>query len=315
MSPLTRLASPRQWAIRLGAVALFALPAGSSQAAAPAAAPAAQPARPVHPAPVKPAAQAAKPVAQPAKPAAQPAKPVVQPAAPAAQPAKPAAQPAKATPPPRPAVVLVRCEKAAARFAASDRFNPAAAARELSRIARLEPNCTKAPEAAYGALEAVWDKLLPDARGRVPASVVRGELARYARHVSLLDALMAFRRSPRRTFAALKLGELNEAMASYLDQVGSAPNTLMVTRVQPESLYHTRAVDINENMRLEAEAAYQKVMDLTADSPQPNKLRDQARERLDALAGRYSERREQERAAQERARAKEDERRALESQL
>ncbi len=280
MSPLTRLTRPRRWAIRLGAIALFAALPGPAIATAPAAKPATQPARAVNPAP-----------------------------------AKPPAQPVKATPPPRPAVVLVRCEKAAARFAASQRFNPAAATRELRRLARLEPNCTKAPEAAYGALDAVWDQLLPDARGRVPASVVRGELARYERHVALLEALMDFRRSPRRVFAALKLGELNEAMAAYLDQVGSAPNTLMVTRVQPESLYHTRAVDINENMRLEAEAAYQKVMDLTARSAQPNQLRDLAQERLDVLWGRYAERRQEDRAAEERARAMDEARRALEGQL
>lgn len=290
MSPLTRFASPRRWAIRVGAIALLAVPAGSALAAKPAAAPAAQPARPVNP-------PAAKPTAKPVTPTAQPAKPV------------------KATPPPKPAVVMVRCDKAAARFAASQRFNPAAATRELHRVARLEPNCTKAPEAAYGALDAIWDQMLPDARGRVPASVVQGELARHKRHVALLEALMEFRRSPRRVFAALKLGELNEAMAAYLDQVGNAPNTLVVTRVQPESLYHTRAVDINENMRIEAEAAYQEVMDLTAGSTQPNKLRDLARERLDVLGGRYSDRRQADRAAEERARAKEEARRVLESKL
>ncbi|MEZ4265634.1 MAG: hypothetical protein R3F39_04585 [Myxococcota bacterium] len=164
-------------------------------------------------------------------------------------------------------------------------------------------------------MDAVWDKILPNAQGRVPAAVVRRELARYERHVALLETLLDFNRSPRRTFAALKLGELSEAMAAYLDQVGSAPDTLMVTRVQPESLYHTRAVDINEHLRLEAEEAYQKVMDLTAGSTQPNKLRDLARERLDVLSGRYAERRAEERAIQERAKAKEEARRALESQL
>jgi hypothetical protein len=316
MSRLARPAKTPRWPFGLGALILVAMAAGPASAAEPAK-PVAQPAKPV--AQPAPAAQPAKPVAQPAKPVAQPAKPVAQPAKPVAQPAKPVAQPAPAAQPakpaPRPAPAMIQCDKAAARIAKSTRFSPSAVQRELARVARLEPNCVKAPEAAYAPLESVWGQMLPDARGRVPASVVRGELGRYKRHVALLEAMMAFPRSPRRTFVALKLGELHEAMSAYLDQVGTGPSALMVSRAQPESLYHTRAVDMNEHLRLEAEAAYQRVLDLTANSTQPNALRDQARARLDALRSRFSERRAEERAAAERARAKEAERAASEGRL
>ncbi|MCB9729152.1 MAG: hypothetical protein H6744_19100 [Deltaproteobacteria bacterium] len=309
MLPVTSHRSPGLWALRLACIASLALVTTAALAAPPARAvnpPAAAPSRATE-APARDPEPAARPDA-PAPATAQPARPV-------ARPTQPAATAARPTAPPKPAKPMVRCDRAARRLASGRRFNPAAAQRELARVARLEPACTAAPEAAYAALEAVWEQMLPDARGPVPLSTVRRELARYERHADLLQTMMLFRRSPRRLFAALRLGELNEAMAAYLDQVGTGPDTLMVRRSQPEALYDTRAVDMNEHLRLEAERAYEEVLQLTADSTRPNALRDKAQERLARLRSRFDERRAEERAAEERARQREEERRAAEGQL
>ncbi|MGM0575686.1 MAG: hypothetical protein ACQEXJ_08150 [Myxococcota bacterium] len=193
------------------------------------------------------------------------------------------------------------CARAAETLRSGRTLNPVREARRLRRLHRRDPACVEAPEAAFALLEKVRDRMIPVATGPASKDTVRKEWTDFRRNARFVQAIAAFEEAPSRPRAALALARMDEAMATYLDQVGTGPDRVVVVKETPEALYHTRAVDLSEHLKLRAERGYRSVLDMYPDARMRNAVIREARQRLHDLESRRLERREEAESRPERA--------------
>ena len=184
---------------------------------------------------------------------------------------------------------LTRCQRTAVYFGRAKRLESLDGARRLRQLLDVDADCAEAPVAAYELLMKSWDEVAPTVDRALPRAVVENAWERFKRDAAFVQAIVAYRRSPIRAKAALSLGQLYEGMAVYLEQVGNGPDEMVVIREIPESLYHTRAVDLAEYLRIQAEGAYGLVVHILAKHPEDSDLAT-AREHLGLLAARFQQR-------------------------
>ncbi len=196
------------------------------------------------------------------------------------------------------------CETTAAKFEKAKRFRPVDGARLLARVHEKDPTCVAAPQAAYHLMLKLWGNLMPDATRAVGERKAEREWARFKSNAAFVQAIVEFRYAPDRPKAAVSLGRLYEGMSTYLDQVGTGPDSLVVIREVPESLYHTRAVDLSEHLKIQAESSYELAVRVLTDASSENETLKEATDRLQALRERYRTRSEEEKEAARRAAAR-----------
>ena len=217
--------------------------------------------------------------------------------------------------PPSHAASSKKCVRMAKAFEKAKRVRPLDAARKLRRLHDKDPACFEAPEAAYSLLERVWPIVTPKAERGVPPSTVERQWNRYKNWAAFAQAIAAFRLGAKRADATLALGKIHEGFSSYLDEVGNVPGNVVVIREVPESLYHTRAVDVSEYLKIQAESSYDLVTRLLVNASRDNEVLVEAEERLSKLRGRYSERLAAQRAAEAARAAKKGEEEGAEEPL
>jgi len=181
------------------------------------------------------------------------------------------------------------CERATKKVERAKRLRPAAAATLLKRLHRVAPTCVKPAAETMKRVDAQWQALLPVATKAVPRGVVMQTLNRYRTHLGLLQAILLFKDVPQRAHVVVRVGELHEAMARYLDEVGTGPDTIFLIK-DKNALYHSRVVDLRERLRLDAEDAYKRAVALLKDASSKNETLQAAKEYLEALRKRYAER-------------------------
>ena len=194
------------------------------------------------------------------------------------------------------------CLRLAKSFEKARGARPLDAARKLRTLHDRDPECFEAPDAAFALLERVWSQVTPTAERAMSAEAVERHWARYKNWASFAQAMTAFRLATTRPRATLALGKIHEGFAAFLDQVGNNPGQLVVIRDVPESLYHSRAVDLSEYLKIQAETAYDLVARLLVNASRTNETLVEAERRAAGLRSRYRERVEAQRA-QEAARA------------
>ncbi len=191
------------------------------------------------------------------------------------------------------------CTRLAKSFEKTRRVRPLDAARKLRRLHERDPACFEAPEAAYDLMMRVWAKVVPTASGAVSTATVERQWARYKNWAAVAQAIGAFRLSSKRPQALVALGRIHEGFSTYLDEVGNVPGQLVVIREVPESLYHSRAVDLSEYLKIQAETSYDLAVRLLENASRENETLLEAEKRLAHLRSRYSERLAAQRAAEE----------------
>jgi hypothetical protein len=162
-------------------------------------------------------------------------------------------------------------------------------AKELQLLLKRDPECIEAPRLAFDLMQRDWDKVLPVAVKKVPRGVVLAELRRYDGHVRLARAIAGFKSSGLVAKAHLAMGRLHDAMATYLDEVGTGPDTIFLIK-DPNALYHTRVVDLRERLKMMAEDSYGQVVRMLKDASSKNETLGEAKTRLIALRDRYAAR-------------------------
>lgn len=197
------------------------------------------------------------------------------------------------------------CTRLAKAFAKTKRLRPLDAARKLRRLHERDPACFEAPEAAYDLMMRIWPRVVPTARGAVSTEAVEREWARYKNWAAVGQAIGAFRLSAKRPQAMVALGRIHQGFSKYLDEVGNMPGQLIVIREVPESLYHSRAVDLSEYLKIQAETAYDLAVRLLENASRDNETLLEAEKHLAGLRARYAERLAAQRAAAEARAARE----------
>ncbi len=202
------------------------------------------------------------------------------------------------------------CTRAAKYFDKAKRVKSVNAARKLRTLHAVDPACVQAPEAAYRLLDKIFEQLKPPpvVRGS-DRTAVEKEWLRFRNNAAFVQAAVDFRRARTRPQAMLRLGQLYEAMSRYLDEVGTSSGQTVVFREVPESLYHTRAVDLGEYMKIRAERSFENVVNMLTDASRENETLVAARGHLASLRERHDAR-ARERAALEERRLERDKERA-----
>ena len=196
------------------------------------------------------------------------------------------------------------CKRTARTFEKARKFRSLDGARRLRKLHDRDPTCVAAAQAAFQLMLKVWPILMPDATKAVGERKAEKEWARFKSNAAFVQAILAFRYAPDRPKVAVALGRLNEGMSTYLDQVGTGPDGLVVIREVPESLYHTRAVDLSEHLKIQAETNYELAIRVLTDASSENETLKEARLRLDSLRERYRARLEAAKEAERRAAAR-----------
>lgn len=197
------------------------------------------------------------------------------------------------------------CDRAAKYFEKAEKVRSLEGARRLRSLHAIDPGCVEAPEAAYHLLMKIWTQVLPKLGAKPDRASVEKEWGRFQQNAGFVQAIAAFRRSPTRPEATLALGQLYEAMSDYLDQVGVSSGQLVVIREVPEALYHTRAVDLGEYMKIRAENTYELVVVMLGEASRDHATLLAAREKLAAIHERHDARARERAALEERLREKE----------
>lgn len=181
------------------------------------------------------------------------------------------------------------CSRAIKKVERAKKLRSAAAAALLKRLHRVAPACAKPAALTMGRVDAQWQALQPVATRAVPRGVAMQTLSRYRAHLGLLQAVLAFKEVPQRAHIVVRVGELHENMARYLDEVGTGPDTIFLIK-EKHALYHSRVVDLRERLKLDAEDAYQRAIALLKDASSKNETLKEAKDHLEALQKRYAER-------------------------
>ncbi len=182
------------------------------------------------------------------------------------------------------------CRATAKWFETTRRLDPLEARRRLERVMDAEPGCALVQAAAVARVDKDWEGLVPVADRAMPRARLNREVARIKQLSDLAQLMLRLRAAPDRPRTALTLGRLYEGMAVFLDQMGGASGQTFVMREQAESLYHSRAVDLRELLKLRAEEAYELSIRLLRDASTQNETLLEARARLSGLKERYAAR-------------------------
>lgn len=197
---------------------------------------------------------------------------------------------------------MTRCERTTLKLQKAKTVKATAHRRMLERVLKKDPKCVEAVAAVFELMGRHWDELVPEPTREVPQGVVRVQLKRFDALTDMVRTMLSFRRSPLRPQIALSLGQLYERMSDYTDAIGGVPDQLFLIKPK-HAVYHTRAVDIREYLKLQAEENYRLVTSLLSEAKPTNPVLTEARERIRGLNKRYEERRIE---AEERARRAEE---------
>ena len=177
-----------------------------------------------------------------------------------------------------------RCEKLASWFGkATKKIAFLTAAKKLERLSETDSACVAAPRAAYDKVMELRATLIEVPTGQATRAAVRRDLERFWQLTRMMEAIISFRRVRIRAQAALELGRLFEEEATVLAHLGNNPETLFIMKDAPEALYHTRAVDIRQYMKLLAQDWYERVTIILRKAKPTNATLVAAQERIEAF--------------------------------